>query len=246
MKNTRIAIICLVLLAEFLSFCGIDKSKNSIGNPLPVLVLIEEPGFRSNIIPTSPQFILYDDGSVIYTKRKNEYQYAKISKDVFKELIPRDSFKSLKDYYDASDTTDLGSTSIKYLEDGNTYFVNVYADLQFENDRKRVPEDFLLTYDKILKQSENNGNLWIPNSIEIRFFGVSGSFKNPIKWPTKIPFVVKNKMDGTQVIYVEGKNCSEFIEFARKFKKGQVISFYGNTLSLHYRYIFPYEEMWMK
>ncbi|MEI7013473.1 hypothetical protein AB3N61_18570 [Leptospira sp. WS58.C1] len=246
MKNTRIVTICLIFLAGFLLFCKVGKSKNSVGKPLPVLVLIEEQGFSSDIMPTNPKFILYDDGSIIYTKRNNEYQFSKINENIYKDLLPRDSFKSLKEYYDASYTTDLGLTSIKYLEDGNTHFVDVYANLQFEEDRKRVPKDFLLTYDKILKQSENDGNPWIPTSIEIRFLDTSRIPKNLIKWPTKIPFVVKDKIDGTQVIYVEGKNCSEFIEFVRKFDKGQVISFYGNTLSLHYRYIFPYEEMWMK
>jgi hypothetical protein len=222
-------------------------------NPAPVLALIEEHPLSVEMKNYSPTLTLYNDGTLIYKKdvKKKEYQFKKLSPKEMNELLPGESFKKLQPRYKASDMGDQLIHVIIFWHKNERQYVNVYGDLrEKDEDRKRAPDEFMKTYDKLVNACRADGEVWLPEYIEISIRSFDYSKGKTIQWPAGWPDInhpmTRQMPDGSYKIFLERRHYDEFIKMKNEMDDEQALLINNRKYWMTYRLPFPDEKHWMQ
>jgi hypothetical protein len=207
----------------------------------------------------NPDFVLYDDGLVIFRKDKNTSDFisVQLNSQEMKSLVEKfkiDTFLKLEKSYSTNNKFHQPINSIKYWQGSKMKKVSVQGQVQSdEKDRSKSPQAFLNIFDSIMSFEHKNSQIWKPYKLEISLYPQKNAKGDPIPWPREWPdlnhITTKKRTDDalshSYKIYLDGTHKDEFELMLPKINKYQPVIINGKPWYLApQRYILPNEEMW--
>jgi hypothetical protein len=273
MKKSLTKIITFILLLSFSVIAqNINSSENakvkSDNEPVPILVLFEF-GVWTKVSGTDmPDFVLYDDGTVIYdaAKKAGAFRYvtAKLSADEMSgimEKINAPEFENYKNGYSTCDecyTSDLPSPFLMLRRKDGTYkTVATYGSLSSSAEPlyrvQNIPQSLVFAFYYLSGYEHPKAETWRADFIEVIVWKYDGESKKNVKWDKSLPDLtdaktVSFKKSDTQYysLFVpessERKLANTFYKLRRS--KGALLM-NNQRWNLTYRFPFPSERVWL-
>lgn len=216
----------------------------------PLIVLTETDPWLMVVGSDVPAFALYETGQIIYklieNKELNIYE-AILTEEGLQEVIQSflipDAIYTLPENIEASNWTDQPQNILTLNLTEKTKTINVYGQLKGNSeDRKKTPEDFLAIYDKIKQYKNKNAKEWLPEKIEVMFWGYDYA---PGKRPwikgfpdLNSPETVKFN-DGSYTLFIDKANFDELKKYYWSMGDREAVEINGKKMSMSYRLAFP-------
>ncbi|MDP3069137.1 MAG: hypothetical protein Q8N18_02560 [Opitutaceae bacterium] len=236
----------------------------------PVFVVLERNPWASVIGSDSPTFALYDDGTVIWRPDKptggRSFLHGR-TRDVaaaLREIEPR-NLGSFEKFYELTSWTDQPTTVIWTPKKT----VMIYGQWRHVSDPSRETDPQLreiLTRDRAMNnalpaelrtsliridaQRKHEGDIWLPERVQVMLWPFPHTREEPIPWPKKWPGLsakdtVKRGGDSYSV-YLPATELSTLRDLLAKREQRRAILIDEQKMSAAVRLPFPREELWMK
>jgi hypothetical protein len=150
----------------------------------PVIVYIETDPWAMVIGSDSPQFVLYDDGTVIY-RADDGYRSVTLTEAERAALTAKVSLAGIPDYTDYTSATDQPSSIII---DFRTKQAAVAYGATSQHRESGEPDDKLLAMITLLREYQSpDAAAWEPEAIEVMIWPYEYAPEASINWPKAWP-----------------------------------------------------------
>jgi hypothetical protein len=268
MKYFLLKILVVVSLLSFSTFGQNDSVTNPKAELVPILVLFEF-GVWTEVPGTDmPDFVLYDDGTVIYNaaKEAGAYNYvtAKLSADEIDQVMEKinaSGFESYKDHYSIGEkyaVSDLPSPFIMFKRNDGTYktvstygFLGEKADEEFRV--KEIPKALVDAFYFLWKYETPKAAPWRSDFIEAIVWKYDGKSKKNVKWDKKLPDLGGSKTAPFKIwdeqyysLFVPESSELIFGRIYWKIRRSKrALLMNGQRWNLTFRFPFPAERIWL-
>jgi len=237
---------------------GTQKAR---GVATPILVLLHHSVWFSSV--DRPWFILYDDGTVLYPKEREQqvplsYQRTRLNGQAA-ELLARfgldDGFWSLDSLYDFRPMVTDQETIFLLIWNG-AHFKRVGVRAAMEEGGKlssKVPQAFKQIFDRLESFRSDSSTPWFPDSIQVAAWPYEYAPDNPpLQWRSEWPDLKSRDTQHRADPYVKELHLMMFPYrylpaldslLARRREK-QAIAINGRKWAVGYRFVFPGERRW--
>lgn len=243
----------IVLLAGIFIVAGIVPTLQAapptqLQTASPVVVLIEFNPWLPAVGATSPLFVLYDNGQVIY-RRPEGYVSTLLDADELVNLMNQfaidTSFFALNDHYDAVSKTDQPSSTLYVWQDGERKVVSIYGDLHVDPEaRQNTPQAFIQLYDQVATFEADDAMPWLPDFIEVLLVPADGD--EAVNWPEHWPGLETDRTvirgAGQYSVYID---AAEFTLLQSLVARGGIVRIGEQNFHFSWRFPFPAEERWL-
>lgn len=215
-----------------------------------------------------PDFVLYEDGTVIYNAAKEagafRYVTAKLSTDEVNRIMDKISaseFENYKPRYSICDkcaTTDLPSPFIMLKRKDGTYkTVSTYGSLSEKSAPEYrvvdIPKPLVDAFDFLWNYETPKASDWRTDFIEAIVWKYDGESKKNVKWKKELP-----DLNDSRTVSFKGYSTQYYSIFIPEAKeKPFALSYYklrrskgallmnGQRWNLTFRFPFPSEKVWL-
>lgn len=207
----------------------------------------------------NPNFVLYDDGLVIFKKQNDPHQLFSVllgpaeKKAMLRKLNPT-AFLTLDNSYSTNNQLDQPVYFIKYWQEGGMKKVRVIGDIRNStSDRQKVPAAFLEPFDQMISFGNSNAVVWQPGLMEIQLYAHRKSSGEPVPWPDEWPDLnhkdTRKRTDPAMryayTLYLDGMHRDRLEKMLAGLKPRQAVLINGKHWYLApSRFILPNEKMW--
>ena len=256
--------VCVVAIASIAVFNGrpsvrqMVEAKGDGQEAKPLFVLIEYNHWAMVVGADTPNFALYDDGTVIFWReedRGGKYVSTKLADSEVSQILEKVSpqtFASLERRYDPARGFSHAPETLMVLQtkDGSYKEVYVFGSIRHEEDGsypRGIPNlladifQFINTYDNA-KATE-----WAPNDIEVMVWPYEYAPDEDVLWPKGWPDLSDSrtvKKDDLYTIYLEKARLEELKTFLGKIRERQAVRISGKKWTVDARLPFPQERIW--
>ncbi len=260
-------VFLFVFLVSYPHSTVLSEDKTEIVNRKPIIYFDESSAWPIRKDTTiwqlnsiNPDFVLYDDGLVIFKKDEDQFDLysVQLTKDEMNGLLEKfnigDDFMKLEDSYSTNNLFDQLTYLIKYWQNSKMKRVLVSGPIRdSEKDRENTPPAFLELFDQIISFTNKDAPLWQPEKVEIHLYSFEDSQGEPVPWPKKWPDLnhptTKKNADEwskySYTIYLDGEKKDELEEMFSSLKEEQAVLINEKPWYIApKRYILPSEEMW--
>lgn len=232
--------------------------------PAPVIVLMQDDPWAMVIGSDTPQLVVYEDRSVIYTvvvQNRVEHRIAHLDETRFGELRaqvrPLLTLPALKIVYDlAPGVTDQPMSSLFVTEGGKIKVVRVYGLTSQGRSHKEVrqgedppPAEFMKIHGLLASFTAAESKPWSPSFIEVMLWDYSYAPEASIVWPKEWPDLdsARAKRRGKSFsIYLDGARLDALNTFLATQREKGAVELGGRKFAADYRFVMPSEPVWKK
>lgn len=208
----------------------------------PLVVVIERNPWLMVMGSDTPRFVLYDDGTVIYTTEMRKYLTVKLTSEELeaakKDFLPPDYYMNLREsQFSISSFTDMPTNVFYFSRQEKKKAFSVYGVMKHD----RLPSeiaDLKGIYERATTYTHPLAQEWVPKYIEVMITpGILPGLPPdwPEGWPTLDDTLTWNRGSGYS-IFLPSSKLKELTDYLTKRKKERV----------HYRYAFPSEPIWLE
>lgn len=233
----------------------------------PLFVLIEKDPWAMVRGADSPCFALYEDGTIIFSKKEAERQYAYYSckvdspEQLLTQFTPITK-NSLSNDYRLSWSTDQKTTLFLWRDKK----ISVYGEMrnppqkhngesdksydQKLKDWEACPTEIIEIAQKVMSFNCPDAEKWLPEKIEVMVWPYENALEESIVWPKEWPDLedqnTKKRGKESYSIYLPSAHYEELLAFLKTRNKKGAVLINGHKMSVSVRFRFPYEEKWMQ
>ncbi|MBY0426901.1 MAG: hypothetical protein K2Q22_14800 [Cytophagales bacterium] len=130
----------------------------------------------------------------------------------------------------------------------NTSFrktISVYGSLyndDEDNSKEKVPQDFLIVYNKIIKYRSKDAKKWLPEKIEIMFWDYNYA-PNKRSWIKGFPDLNSSttlkRGDDLYSVFIERDKFAQFKKYFASIGEKEAIEINNRKMAMSYRLPFP-------
>jgi hypothetical protein len=264
--KTTLAILSLVFVCTFVQALEIDPFKG----PEPIAVLIQTDPWLMVIGSDTPLVAIYDDGQVVYLKRKKDKPpsllHVQLSPGALKEIKDKLStfgdYSKLNRYYDlARNSFDLPETKIFLSLGGKKFATTVYgltvsgtslrAYSTFAGKQKpdELPKMIKDLHEYMTSLDFTDAKPWEPPYVEVMVWGYDYAPDESIHWPKEWPGLASPstlKRGDSYSIFLPGKELTKLRDFLKTGKEKGAVEIGGKKWAVSVRYVFPSEPVWLR
>jgi hypothetical protein len=266
--------IYLGFAVSLISFGFITAETNfePFSGPKPLLVWIQTNPWAMVIGSDTPKLVIYDDGTVIYSKMEEEnksiYFKTKFSNSELSKLISKvnsfGAFSEWESHYNlAYNVTDLPKTLLYLGFEDEIIKTNIYG-LYYEGttipgytvfnessqEEVSLPNSLKTFYEFLVDFDIEESEIWIPKYIEVMIWPYEYAPQKSLIWPADWPSFDSEKIikrrGGSYSIFIEGEKFEELKNFLSKRKPKGAVEIGGKKWAVAYRFTFPSEPIWRK
>ncbi len=252
MKEKSVLIFCCLILL-ILFFVKNNYAKNI--ELKPEIALIQEQGGRSTG-ELNPEFVLYNNGFVIFERYPDGYFCAKLTKEEKDILIKKLKIESL---FELKEDHDYNISKGLMIFDGPTDYLYIWSNkitkkISSHGDYNNVKFvtrglDDLINALKILSSFNTQNSIrWIPKKIEVNIIGFYKTKKH-MPWPSNWPILRSTEWTkGKNGVYTRVFNRDELNLLKEIEKKNQdeiAVLLDDELWGVNYRFPFPKESIWI-
>lgn len=219
---------------------------SSYGRPLIIL-------YGDEFIAHSPSFVLYENGQILYIKRKGD------DFTVFKCSIDRTEIRTFVRSLGVSDSIYKLPASITDTEQTDQPMMHFVFDLDsvkkitdfgiFRNPRfcNQVPHLLVAVYNNIRSYESKGALEWMADSVEVTFSPYDNA-ATVRKWPHEFPTpnipAAKNGTNSACQVFINKSKFPEFKKYFLSMKGKQAVEINGRKMSLEWYHIpFPNTQL---
>lgn len=250
-----IVLVCVVLLSAFsvghaFAAQGIAGVAQSLVQPnsqaSPVVVLTEDDG-SGTLSP--PKFVMYDDGTVIYTVDGTHF-VVQLEPDEVAALEERfhwDQLNELRVSYTLSDVIHQPYTRMLFKAERGYASISIYGDLSSETARVAVPAIMISAIDVIRSFESREAIEWLPEMVEVFITPYEYAPEESIIWPDFWPSLddAATRQHGERFsLYVPISEYEAIRAFLRTRSNRGAVLIDGRKWGAGVRFPLPKEEVW--
>jgi len=246
----------LILGILIVTTFSLSKAQNA--DRLPVIVLYEANHWTFYPHSESPVFALYDDGTVIFSNKKE----SGFTTDYSYEVLDSSSFYSLLkdlDYKEVLSKEEYNNTLVNYTSQPQNYFYffegnnrhayYYYGSLRKDmKSRKKASKKVVELYDKLAYYKSDNARKWTPELIELMVQTKNGN--EGVTWPDSLPdFNSSNTVKRDSIfysLYLTPQEYKVYETLNEKKSKEDSFVINGKECFILIRYPFPEEYSLME
>ena len=265
--NKALSILTLSLLCTSAAYAlDIDPFKG----PKPIAVLIQTDPWLMVIGSDTPMVTIYEDGQIVYLKRKKDKSFTFLHKQlsgeelagIKRKLSTFGKYSELKRYYDlAPNVTDLPETKIYLNFDETAFVTSIYglmvsdtklpAYTVFNGKQKpdELPKSIKNLHAYLTSLDFADAKQWEPPFIEVMLCGYDYAPEESIYWPQEWPGLESPntlKRGDSYSIFLTGRELSRLCDFLKTQKEKGAVEINGKKWGISVRFTFPSEPVWLK
>ena len=217
----------------------------------PLIVLKEDDPWSIDEFSNIPEFIMYENGQIIYRKVENKHTKiyeVTLNKEelqqVIKHLSIEESFYKLENSFLISNTTCNASTYLVLNFDSiRRIKVEIIGDLLNRNERSNAPKELLTLYNKLINYKSSKAKEWLPNNIEVIFWK-NNSAVNKKAWLQGFPDLntsIIKIIENTEYysVFFDKKYFKEFEKYYSSLTQDEAIEINGKQMSIYFKFPVP-------
>ena len=245
------------------------KGFNPLDGPLPIGVYIDINPWSAVLGVDAPQFVLYEDQTVIFFKQDSEggkYYCALMQERDFDELRERleivASIPGLRRNYNMAPHISDAPKSKFYFHMGNGFVTSTVYAMQASPNRRfsnaqslgllqpHDPPDELLSLYELFKSFEVLGaSEWIPHYIEVMIWPYDYAPDESIHWPKDWPGLESDNAvpwGDAYSIYLPGGQLPALQEFLATRRAKGAVEISKKKWAISWKHVFPSEHIWRR
>lgn len=217
----------------------------------PLVVLIAYDPWAMVIGSDTPQFVLYDDGAVIYRKDAGHYA-ARLTPDevaAFMGSLRPEALAGRAGSYSIIEATDQPMTDILIRTDAGYARVSVYGSLRSPTARLATPGEFRQAYERLTTFERSDAVPWMPEAVEVMIWPYEYAPDESILWPDGWPGIghadTRQRGDSYS-LYLLAADYPKLRDFLQTRPAKGAVLIEGRKWMAQVRLPFPQEGRWME
>jgi hypothetical protein len=216
----------------------------------PLLALVVEQGGTS-VGDLNPEFILYDNGFIIYGNPYEEYYSTKLKitdKNNFIKSLNINKLLNLKNDYELNACSDCPTYHLCFLDQNPIKIISAYGIIGEDRFPPHGPSDLVNILNILSSYKAQPKRIWVPEKIEVEIIGFYNTNKR-MPWPKNWPVLKssewqKEKHGGYKRLF-NRKDLKQLKEIEKKQQNEIAILHENELLGMNYHYVFPNEKEWI-